>query len=67
LSETLTMSLDDAKKWLERINKYIPQYRNEIEVVTYHAYDKVKNNEYSLVCYDETQHLPANTFIRLAL
>jgi hypothetical protein len=46
---TLTL----REQWLERIAKYIPQYRNELEVVTYHAYDKVRNNEYSLVCYDE--------------
>jgi DNA excision repair protein ERCC-3 len=59
---TLTLK----EQWLERINQYIPQYRHEVEVVTYHAYDKVKSNEYSLVCYDEVQHLPANTFIRLA-
>jgi len=54
------------EQWLERISKYIPQYRHEIEVATYHAYNKVKNNEYSLILFDECQHLPANTFIRLA-
>jgi superfamily II DNA or RNA helicase len=37
-----------------------------MEVVTYHAYDKVKANEYSLIIFDECQHLPANTLVRLA-
>ncbi|MEM3464716.1 MAG: DEAD/DEAH box helicase family protein [Candidatus Bathyarchaeia archaeon] len=59
---TLTLK----EQWLERIAKYIPQYRHEIEVVTYHAYEKVKNNEYALIIFDECQHLPANTFVRLA-
>ncbi|MCS7097584.1 MAG: DEAD/DEAH box helicase family protein [Candidatus Methanomethyliaceae archaeon] len=59
---TLTLK----EQWLERINKYIPKYGHEIEVVTYHAYDKVKNNEYVLIIFDECQHLPANTFVRLA-
>lgn len=59
---TLTLK----EQWLERIAKYIPQYQREVEVVTYHAYEKVKENEYSLIIFDECQHLPANTFIRLS-
>ncbi|MGB9778907.1 MAG: hypothetical protein ACPLW8_05830, partial [Candidatus Bathyarchaeales archaeon] len=41
------------EQWLERVATYTQQYRHEIEVVTYHAYDKVKNNEYSLIVFDE--------------
>ena len=59
---TLTLK----EQWIERIEKFIPEYRNEIDVATYHAYPKVKNNEYTLTIYDENQHLPANSFIRLA-
>jgi DNA excision repair protein ERCC-3 len=59
---TLTLK----EQWEERINKYLPEYRNEIEVVTYHAYEKVRNREYGVIIFDECQHLPANTFIRLA-
>lgn len=59
-------SLTLKEQWLERIRKYLPEYRYEIEVVTYHAYSKVKGNEYNLIIYDECQHLPANTFIRLS-
>ena len=54
------------EQWLERIEKYLPAYKNEIEVQTYHSYHKVKDKEYSLIEFDECQHLPATTFIRLA-
>jgi len=54
------------EQWLERIREHIPQFEHEIEVVTYHAYQKCKNKEYALIVFDESQHLPANTFIRLA-
>jgi len=54
------------EQWNERIEKYLPSYKNEIEIETYHAYHKVRDKEYSLICFDECQHLPANTFIRLA-
>jgi DNA excision repair protein ERCC-3 len=50
----------------ERIKKYVPQLAPEITVVTYHAYDKVKRNSYSLIIFDECHHLPANTFVKLS-
>jgi len=59
---TLTLK----EQWDERIRKYIPELENEVEVVTYHAYEKLRNREYNLIIFDECQHLPANTFIRLA-
>jgi DNA excision repair protein ERCC-3 len=59
---TLTLK----EQWEERIEKFIPEKRNDIELVTYHAYDKVRNNEYVLIIFDECSHLPANTFIRLS-
>jgi DNA excision repair protein ERCC-3 len=59
---TLTLK----EQWEERIEKYIPEFKNEIEVVTYHAYEKLRNREFNLIIFDECQHLPANTFIRLA-
>jgi DNA excision repair protein ERCC-3 len=59
---TLTLK----EQWLERIAKYVPQWRHEIDVQTYHAYEKIRDKEYSLVVFDECQHLPADTFVRLA-
>jgi len=54
------------EQWQERIEQYLPEYKNEIEIQTYHAYHKVRDKKYSLIIFDECQHLPANTFIRLA-
>jgi DNA excision repair protein ERCC-3 len=54
------------EQWVERINQYIPEQAAEIEVSTYHAYDKLKNREFKLVIFDEAHRLPANTFSRLA-
>jgi len=60
---TLTLK----EQWIERIEKYLPHTcKYEVEVVTYHAFDKVKGKKYSLVIYDECHRLPAETFIRLA-
>jgi len=59
-------SLSLKEQWIERIRTLIPEYQHEIDIETYHAYHKVRDKEYSLICFDECQHLPANTFIRLA-
>ncbi len=59
---TLTLK----EQWLERIEKFLPSHAHEIRVETYHSYHKVKDREWTLVIYDECQHLPANTYIRLA-
>ena len=59
---TLTLK----EQWIERIEKYLPAYINEIEVQTYYAYHKVRNKKYSLIEYEECHRLPANIFIRLA-
>jgi len=58
---TLTLK----EQWLENLRKYtrIPY---EVQVETYHAFDRVKNNQYTMTIFDECNHLPANTFIRLA-
>jgi len=54
------------EQWNERIEKYLPDLRNEFEVVTYHSFEKLRNREFSLIIFDECHHLPANTFSRLA-
>jgi len=55
-----------VEQWNDRINKYIPQHKDEFEVVTYHAFHKLKNKEFVLGIFDECQHLPANTFSKFA-
>jgi len=59
---TLTLK----EQWKERIEEYIPHYKDEIAVLTYHSYNKIKSKNYSLVIFDECHHLPAQTFIRLS-
>jgi len=59
-------SITLVEQWIARIKQYIPQFAPEIQVVTYHAYDKVKGQDYSLAIFDECHHLPANTFVKLS-
>jgi DNA excision repair protein ERCC-3 len=54
------------EQWQKRIKEYVPQYEKEISIVTYLAYNKVKNNKYSLVIFDEVHHLPANSYIKFS-
>ncbi len=60
-----TRTLKD--QWDYYIDTHIPQFKNEIEIITYHACNNVKNNDYALTIYDECQKLPANTFSTLAV
>ena len=53
------------EQWREYLQKYT-KIPHEVQIETYRAFDKVKKNKYILTIYDECQHLPANTFIRLA-
>lgn len=59
---TLTLK----EQWEKRIEDYIPEDRWNIDISTYLGYDKVKDKSYTLVVFDEVQHLPANTYIRLS-
>lgn len=53
------------EQWIENLRKWTGIF-HEVQVETYHSFHKVKNNEYSLVVFDECHHLPANTFIRFS-
>lgn len=59
-------SLTLKEQWNERINKYLSPFKDEIRVETYHAYHKLRQRKFSLIEFDECQHLPAPTFIRLS-
>jgi len=59
-----TITLKD--QWNERLRKFNPESLNEVKVETYHAYEKVRALPRKLVIFDECQHLPANTYIRLS-
>lgn len=53
------------EQWEKRL-KELTDVSDEVEVITYYAFDKVRHKEYVLVIYDECHHLPANTFSRLS-
>lgn len=53
------------EQWEKRLND-LTDISEEVEVITYYAFDKVRRNEYTLVIFDECHHLPANTFSRLS-
>jgi len=41
------------EQWEKRTEKYLSEDRENIDIVTYLGYDKVKDNEYTLVVFDE--------------
>ena len=59
-------SLTLKEQWLERIRLFNPKSVNEVQVETYHSYNKVKNKQWKVTIFDEDQHIPAPTFIRLS-
>ncbi len=62
------------EQWEKRVEEYTTQRIKrhdrqdgwDVEIVTYHAFDRVRKNDYILAIFDECHHLPANTFSRLA-
>lgn len=58
-----------VEHWTKEIRENLPlalrSGADEIDVVTYQAWDKVKSGNYALVIFDECHRLPANTFSRL--
>lgn len=59
---TLTL----IEQWKEYFKTYAPRLLNEVDIITYQAYDKIKNNEYIVIGFDECHVLPADTFSKLA-
>ncbi len=53
------------EQWEKRL-KDLTDISEEVEVITYHSFEKVRHKEYILAIYDECHHLPANTFSRLS-
>lgn len=54
------------EQWLEYFTQYAPRLINEVEIITYQAYDKVKNKEFMITVFDESHVLPADTFSKLS-
>jgi DNA excision repair protein ERCC-3 len=56
-----------VEEWTRKIKALTPLNPWEYEVICYASAHKVMNREYVLTVFDEHQHLPANTYARLAL
>jgi DNA excision repair protein ERCC-3 len=59
---TLTL----LEQWQDRIKQWTGLSQGEVDIVTYHAFGKVRARDYTLTIYDECHRLPANQFSRLA-
>lgn len=59
---TLTLK----EQWIERLSVFNQSTKHEVTVETYHSYHKVCKKQWKTIIFDECQHLPANTFIRLS-
>jgi DNA excision repair protein ERCC-3 len=56
-----------VEQWEDRLQKWLSLgLRHDVRVVTYHSWEKVKDEDWTLVVFDEAHRLPANTFSRLA-
>ncbi|MEM3390444.1 MAG: helicase-related protein, partial [Thermoproteota archaeon] len=56
------------EEWSRKIRQYTSLEKDvDYQIITYHAFDKVRDREYGLTIFDEHQHLPADTYSRLAL
>lgn len=55
------------EQWEERLAKLLDLgLRVDVQVVTYYAWESVKDKDWSLVVFDEAHRLPASTFSRLS-
>jgi len=52
-------------QWEERLNRFV-KTKEDVDIVTYHSYKKIRKEEYTLAIYDECHRLPANQFSRMA-
>lgn len=55
-----------ADQWDYYLERYIPKFRNEVEISTYQGF-KNFDESYALTIFDECQRLPANTFSKLSV
>jgi DNA excision repair protein ERCC-3 len=56
-----------VEEWTRKIKALTPLNPWEYEIICYASAHKVMSKEYVLTVFDEHQHLPANTYARLAL
>jgi len=56
-----------VEEWTRKIRSLTSLRPEEYEIICYASAHKVMGKEYTLTIFDEHQHLPANTYARLAL
>ena len=55
------------EEWKRKCQLYLPEgILPEVSLITYVSAEKVLKNQYSLVIFDESQHLPATTYARMS-
>jgi DNA excision repair protein ERCC-3 len=54
------------EQWKEYLQEYAPRLLEETDIITYNAYNKIKDNTYIVTCFDECNRLPAPTFSKFA-
>ena len=54
------------EQWKEYFKEYAPRLVDEVEVIIYYSYHKIKEKEYVITVFDEVQRLPADIFSRFA-
>lgn len=59
---TLTL----IEQWKEYFKIYAPRLLEDVEIVTYQAYNKLKDKNNTIIVFDECHVLPADTFSKLA-
>ena len=55
------------EEWENLLKIHTPINPDEYDIICYASANKVMKNKYTLVIFDEHQHLPANTYARLSL
>ena len=61
---TMTTTLVD--QWKLYFEQYAPRLSEEVDIVTYNAFHKIKDKKYICVVFDENDRLPADTFSRFS-
>ncbi len=56
-----------VEQWEKRLREWVDfGLRQDVRIVTYNSWDKVRDEDWTLAIFDECHRLPANTFSRLA-
>ena len=63
----VTVSTTLIDQWKMYFEQYAPRLLEEVDIITYNSFHKVKDMNYICVVFDECDRLPADTFSRFSL